>query len=310
MPNVNVDTRGMVHTLILMLFLCSLLIILPRATFPMTQVFVDEELVFSSPVPYPRHITEPLTQCSIGTEFDGQMSGVLLFSAAADLKVVGSMLNGLAGRTGVLGREATRYKDAAADPDLWADPATVSVQERLKRKLLGSKCRIFAALLPGRTINGQCLEPHNGHHARLRAGTTHVWITSSAQDVIRSIGGAPALITMARHLLSHSPGSSISTSGPNSFSGHNVDTVISVLLSFLDGSVTNQVCRLTFGDDADGIRGVVAIFTNCTVTTTPTLIYVYTFSAKLSPKCFRCTRECTCAASVTFSPPGAWRSWN
>lgn len=238
----------------------NVMVLFIRATCPMAQVFVDKKLVFSCPVPYPRHMTELLTQCRIGTDLDGQTSGVLLFSGAADLNVVRSMLKRLAGRTGIIGGHATGYEGFAADPDLWADPATVSSQERLKRKLLGSKCRIFAALLPGRTVNGRCLEPHNGRHAQLRAGTTHAWTTRTAQDMLVSIGGAPALLPLAHHLLSDSLMLSISAPDPNPLTGQNVDTVLSILLSFLDGNVMNQVWRLTANDSIRGGGGGVATY--------------------------------------------------
>lgn len=188
-------------------------------------------------------MTEPLTRCSIGWDLDGQTSGVLLFSGAAELKLVSSMLNRLARHVDNPCDESVGCAPYASDPDLWVDTATVSSQERLKRLLLGSKCRIFAALLPARTVNGRCLEPHNGHHALLRGDKTHVWITRTAQDVIRSMGGTPALLPLAHQLLSDFPGSPVNDS-PVHFAGQNVDTVLSVLLSFLDDNVANQVRNL------------------------------------------------------------------
>lgn len=201
--------------------------------------------MFSATVPYPRHMTEPLARCSIGWDLDGQTSGALLFSRAADIKVVTSMLNRLAGHMSDLTEEAVGHGGCAPDLDVWIDPAATSSQKRL-RTLLGSKFVIFAALLPGRTINGRCLEPHNGLHAILRGDKTHVWITHSPQDVLRSIGGTPALLSLAHHLLSDSPGLPAAKSSPSRFAGHNVDTVLSILLSFLDGNVANQVWNHTF----------------------------------------------------------------
>lgn len=207
--------------------------LLTRLPLPL-QVFLDGDLVYSAPVPYPRPGgAVNLTRCSIGWDFNGQMSGVLLFSSAANLKVVTSMLKRLAGQGGDSGEDAPA---PASDPDLRADPATVSSQERIKTNLFGGRHRIFAAYLPGRTTSGQCLEPHNGHHASLRRDRTHAWVARAAQDVVRSIGGTPTLLPMAHHLLSDVPSQQVCRTA-----GQNVDTVLSVLLSFLDGNVANQV---------------------------------------------------------------------
>ena len=131
---------------------------------------------------------------------------------------------------------------SAPDLDLWADPASASSQERFRRMLLGSEYCIFAALLPGRTVNGRCLEPHHGIHARLRGDSTHVWTTRPAQDVIGSIGGTPTLLALAHQLLSDATESSVGrASSSATCTGRNVDTVLSVLLSFLDGNGANQV---------------------------------------------------------------------
>lgn len=208
-----------------------------------TQVCLDEKVIFSASVPYPRQMTEPLTRCSIGWDLDGQTSGVLLLTSAAHPKVVRSMLNRLAGHVDNLSEEALECRGSAPDLDLWADPASISSQERFRKMLLGSEYRIFAALLPDRTMNGRCLEPHHGIHARLRGDSTQVWTTRPAQDVIGSIGGTPTLLSLAHQLLSDAPESSVGRSIATSaaFIGSNVDTVLSVLLSFLDGNVANQV---------------------------------------------------------------------
>lgn len=206
----------------------------------LTQIFVDEKLIFSEAVPFPRQVTELVTRCRVGWDLNGQMSGVLLFSGAIDLKSLRSMLNRLARQGGSTQEEPSGYDEYPSDPDLWVKSAIMSSQERLKRKLMGSKCCMFAALLPGRTTNGYCLEPHNGHHARLRGNETCVWISRAAQDVLRSIGGTPSLLSLAHQLLSEASQLSMIAS-PSRFTGHNVDTILSVLLSFLDGSVANQV---------------------------------------------------------------------
>lgn len=81
-----------------------------------------------------------------------------------------------------------------------------------------------------------CLEPHNNYHAQLWGNHTHVWIRRSFQDIMRSVGGAAALLPLAHGLLF--------VSSPNRtsiFAGQNVDTVLSVLLRFLKGNVTNLV---------------------------------------------------------------------
>lgn len=199
-------------------------------------------MVFSASVPYPRHMTEPLTRCSIGWDLDGQTSGVLLLTTAGHPKVVRSMLNRLAGHVDNLSEEALEFGGSAPDLDLLADPAGISSQERFRRMLLGSEYRMFAALLPGRTVNGRCLEPHHGIHARLRSDSTHVWTTRPAQDVICSIGGTPTLLSLAHQLLSDAAESSVGRAVSSAaFVGSNVDTVSSVLLSFLDGNGANQV---------------------------------------------------------------------
>lgn len=208
-------------------------------------MFLDGGLIFSASVPYPRHILEPLAQCSIGWDLDGQTSGVLLLSGVADLKIVSSMLNRMAGRVDDVTEDVDAFRSYPPDLDLWDDSATVSAQQRLKRRLLGSKYQFFAALLPNRTIDGLCLEPHNGHHALLRGDTTHVWITSTPQDVVRSIGGTPTLLSLAHELLSDPPRLSPAREITSRFTGRNVDTVLSVLLSFLDGNVVNQVRNLS-----------------------------------------------------------------
>lgn len=205
---------------------------------------LDGQLVYAAAVPFPRNISEPLAQCSIGWNLNGQTSGVLLLSGAADLKVVMSMLRRLAGRVDDGTEDADEFGSFSPDLDLWDDTATVSTQQRFKRRLLGSKYHIFAALLPSRTVDGLCLEPHNEYHGRLRDNATHVWMTSASQDVIRSIGGTPGLLSLAHGLLSDSAESFPGSEVPSSFNGRNVDTVLSVLLSFLDGSVVNQVRNL------------------------------------------------------------------
>ncbi|CAM9496985.1 unnamed protein product, partial [Ectocarpus fasciculatus] len=203
-------------------------------------VFLDEERLFASSVPYPRHISEPVAHCSIGWDLDGQMSGVLLISGVAELKVLKSMLSRLAGRIDDIKQDAAACASTPPDLDLWDDTATVSAQQRLKRRLLGSKYRVFAALLPDRTINGLCLEPHNGQHALLRGDTTHVWITRHSQDVVKSIGGTLTVLSLAHELLSDTPQRPPATPIPSPATEQNVDTVLSVLLSFLDGNIANQ----------------------------------------------------------------------
>ncbi|CAM9566448.1 unnamed protein product, partial [Ectocarpus sp. 13 AM-2016] len=204
------------------------------------QVFLDEELLFASSVPYPRHVSEPVAHCSVGWDLDGQMSGVLLLSAVAEQKIVKSMLSRLAGRIDDMKQDADACASTPPDLDLWDDTTTVSAQQRLKRRLLGSKYRVFAALLPDRTINGLCLEPHNGQHALLRGDTTHVWITRHAQDVVKSIGGTLTVLSLAHELLSDTPQGPPATPNPSPATGQNVDTVLSVLLSVLDGNIANQ----------------------------------------------------------------------
>lgn len=192
-------------------------------------------------------MSEPLARCTIGWNLDGQTSGVLLLSGVASLKDAKSMLNRLAGRPDDVTEGADAFGSSCPDLDLWDDTTTVSAQQRLKRKLLGSKYQIFAALLPNRTVNDLCLEPHNGHHGLLRGGTTHVWITHTVQDVISSIGGTPSLLSLANGLLSEAPGLSLGIKNDSSVTGRSVDTVLSVLLSFLDGNVANQVRSLLSG---------------------------------------------------------------
>lgn len=204
-------------------------------------MFLDGELTFSASVPYPRHVVEPLAQCGIGWNFDGQTSGILLLSGVADLKNVTSMLNRLAGQVDDINEDSDVFGSCPPDLDLWDDSAPISAQKRLKRRLLGSKYRFFAALLPNRTIDGLCLEPHNGNHAQLRRDATNVWITSTPQDVIRSIGGTPTLLSLAHELLSDPPRLWTSKEITSPFTGRNADTVLSVLLCFLDGNVANQV---------------------------------------------------------------------
>lgn len=221
---------------------CSHAVLLPLpVTSSRMQVFLDEERLFASSVPYPRHISEPVAHCSIGWDLDGQMSGVLLLSGVAELKVLKSMLSRLAGGIDDIKQDAAACASTPPDLDLWDDTATVSAQQRLKRRLLGSKYRVFAALLPDRTINGLCLEPHNGQHALLRGDTTHVWITRHSQDVVKSIGGTLTVLSLAHELLSDTPQGPPATPIPSPATGQNVDTVLSVLLSFLDGNIANQV---------------------------------------------------------------------
>lgn len=204
-------------------------------------MLLDGELIFSASVPFPRHVVEPLAQCSIGWNLYGQTSGILLLSGAADLKNIRSMLNRLAGRVDDVNEDPDVFGSCPPDLDLWNDSAPISAQQRLKRRLLGSKYRFFAALLPNRTIDGLCLEPHNGNHARLSGDTTNVWITSTLQDVVRSIGGTPTLLSLAHELLSDPPRLWTSKEIISPFTGRNVDTVLSVLLCFLDGNLANQV---------------------------------------------------------------------
>lgn len=207
------------------------------------QVFLDERAAFSAPVPFPRNVTDPLKHFSIGWDFDGQTSGVFIFSRGADLKVVRAMLRRHVGHLDGF-REPTAglgSNPSPSDLDICFDSATVSAQARFKTKLLGSKCALLIALMPSRTINGLCLDPHNGHHAQLRGERTHAWTIRTAQDVIRNIGGTPSLLPLACYLLLDT--AILHWEGPTTgcISGENVDTVLSVLLSFLRGNVTNQV---------------------------------------------------------------------
>lgn len=205
------------------------------------QVLLDEELFFCGSVPYPRHVSEPLAQCSVGWDFNGQMSGVLFLSVSAELKIIKSMLYRLIGLSDGTNEESHGFGSCPPDLDIWDDTATVSAQQRFRRKLLGSKYKIFAAFLPDRTVNGLCLEPHNGLHALLRVVSTHVWFSRTPQDVIKSIGGTPTLLALAQELLSNDPASQSGSQLSSPFSDRNVDTVLSILLSFLDGNVANQV---------------------------------------------------------------------
>lgn len=195
------------------------------------QVFLDGDLVYSAPVPYPRHIeATPLTKCSIGWDFNGQMAGAFMLSGAAELKTMMSMLKRLTADS-----NEGRIIDTS-DPDLWIDPAIVSSRKRLENNILGGKYRLVAAFIPSRTIRGRCLEPHNGYHAQLRGDRTHVWLRRSVGNVLRSIGGTAALLPLAHGLLSDA-----SPNQPSLFSGQNVDTVLSVLLTFIKEDVVNQV---------------------------------------------------------------------
>lgn len=194
--------------------------------------------MFSAPVPFPRNLTERLTRFSIGWDFEGQTSGVLLFTRGADPKAVGAMLRQFVWQ---LEDFTEGVGSKPSDLDLCVDSATVSTQALLKTKILGSKFRLFAALVPSRTIHGLCLDPHNGHHARLRGDRTHAWTMRSAQDVIRSIGGTPTLLLLAYHLLLNTANISTKGSSSGTLLGENVDTVLSVLLSFIRGNLVNQV---------------------------------------------------------------------
>lgn len=216
-----------------------------NARFFSSQVFVDERLVCSAAVPFPRNVTDTLARFSIGWDFDGQTSGVLLFSRGADLNSVWSMLRRLAGQTGPCAETPDRHRNPPSDPDLWIDSATVPTQGRFRSKLIGSNSIPFASLIPSRTVNGLCLDPHNGHHAQLRGYRTHAWTTHTASDVIRSIGGTPSLLPLAFYLLSDSEARRPPGSGLSPVDGENLDTVLSVLLSFLRGSVVNQVRQQT-----------------------------------------------------------------
>lgn len=205
-----------------------------------SQVFLDEKQVVAAPVPFPRHVSESLTRCSIGCDFDGQTSGVLVFSRAADVAVIAPMLRRLAKHAEGVSNDVG-CKRCPSDPDLWVDPATVSPQERLKTKLLGSRSIFLAALLPHRTISGLCLEPHNGYHATLRRDKTHAWSVHTAHDAIKSIGGTSTLLPLAWHLLSDSTGASTAQPRASSATGKSVDIILSVLICFLRGSIVNQV---------------------------------------------------------------------
>lgn len=172
-------------------------------------------------MPFPRQVNEPLTHCSVGWDLDGQTSGVLIFSRAADRGVTAEILKRLADHT----------ESSPADLNLSQDLTNNSRWDILRAKPLSSRCQILAALMPDRTVNGLCLETHHGYHAKLREHRTHAWTVWLAQDVIRSIGGTPSLLPMASILLTDSP---VCT-------GENVDTVIFLMLSFLVGNDTNQV---------------------------------------------------------------------
>lgn len=205
------------------------------------QVFLDGKQVVSSTVPYPRYMTESLARCNIGWDFDGQMSGVLLFSRAADLENVEAMLKGLAVNTKSHDEKVGGYKVSTADPDPWVDSTAVPDQDHFDANIRSPRGVLVAALMPNRTMNNLCLEPHNKFHTRLRNGKTHAWTMRTAQDVIRSIGGTPLLLPLACDLLTDSTLSCSSGSVSSSYMGESVDTVVSLVHSFLLGKANNQV---------------------------------------------------------------------
>lgn len=210
------------------------------------QVFVDGERVFAAAVPFPRHISEPLSRCSIGWDLDGQTSGILVFSRAVDVDVLEAMLDSLA--DGMQAKDVERGHGLSRQgsqllPDLWGASHVVSGGLWSGVKPPPWKSSLLAAFMPSRTVKGQCLEPHSGYHAKLRRPGTHAWTRNRAQDVIGTIGGSPSLLLLANQLLrdrrqSHAPAT---PHGGEQYESRNIDTVVSLVLAFVDGNRANQV---------------------------------------------------------------------
>ncbi|CAM9106363.1 unnamed protein product [Choristocarpus tenellus] len=200
------------------------------------EVYLDEELVFSGGVNFPRNVVEPLTHCCLGCNLDGQMSGILLFSKAASLETAHSALRKMT--AGNLDTDRGSESSTVLTPDLNMNPQSrQSTPTRLKKSLLSSGHKLLAAYLPSRARDGVCLEIHTGLHAKMRR-KTHVWIVRKAKDVLNSVGGMGVLLLLGQRLIS-AKDNSLGSGLQRNFSGKK-DLDLSAFLGLLSSFIVNH----------------------------------------------------------------------
>jgi hypothetical protein len=163
-------------------------------------VQIDHRCIFRGNPRYPKNITEPLSQCSIGERFDGQMAPIYVFHEPVSQSTSAILATHHASNTKLMAIDLvslpvsdtpplrTAHLQPAGDWG-WQDPTPLG----LTSKAFSSK--LLLVYHPDRCASQMCLDLHGGKHGMM-ARATRVWALDCARDVIASIGGVAALFPL------------------------------------------------------------------------------------------------------------------
>ncbi|CAM9208865.1 unnamed protein product [Discosporangium mesarthrocarpum] len=207
------------------------------------QVYMDERLVFSGAVPYPRCVVGPLTQRRVGWDFDGQMAGVLMLRQASSVEATHAVLRSMAGES--LYDSARAKPSGGPTPDL--DVFGLPGQAVQRGKLLSSHHPVLTAYLPCRIRGRLCLDLHSGVHAQMR-GRTDVWVVHEPQDMLGGIGGMGVLLFLSDTFISNLGSGGSDQGGRTDRVG--LSSILQLLAAFLaDHEVTQREMQCLGGVD-------------------------------------------------------------
>jgi hypothetical protein len=153
-------------------------------------IHIDDQLVFQDNVRFPSLGSALDVQFSFGTNFDGQMAPIYLFSECLPPNVV-KMVAGMDAGKPVEGID-NGFNLAVVD----LLPALTSSD----RKVYPVLPKMAVCLHPTRCLRGYALDIHSGRHAKFGANTQS-WVIANARDLLNSMGGLSCILPMFPRLL-------------------------------------------------------------------------------------------------------------
>ena len=154
------------------------------------SIHMEDQLVFQESVRFPGLGCAADMQFSFGTNFDGQMAPIYLFSEALPPNAIKVIANMDAGRP-IEGVESGCNQTIV---DLLS---TVTSSDRKVHPLLS---KMMMSFHPSRTLRGHALDIHSGRHAKFGA-VTQAWVITNARDLLNSMGGLSCILPMFPRLL-------------------------------------------------------------------------------------------------------------
>lgn len=154
------------------------------------SIFIEDQLVYQENVRFPSMGSTADMQFSFGTNLDGQMAPIYLFSECLPQGVI-KMVAGLDA-----GRPVEGIDNGFNPPVNDLLPSITSADRKVHTVLP----KMTMSYHPTRCLRGHALDIHSGRHAKFGVNT-QAWLITNARDLLNSMGGLSCILPLFPRLL-------------------------------------------------------------------------------------------------------------